>query len=263
MTEAYSRPTSALSVWGQTHGYPRPTSAVSAAGPTPNRSPSPGFRPASAASNTTFVSTASHLRDTVASKYTPTVSQQVYDLNPPVGIFRYQLKKNGWFLKNQRAPSQLRIGKPICKEIPVSKSLLLPQGLPCAQSQTYGSRPTSGMRPPTAELVLGSSSISRRLRGQVHLTRSNSAVSRAGTEARRQPERLPFGAIEEDNISMVEDLTNWAPPQQDAKPESLPSHYRTTTKHGSTAHTIWDFIWETPVARSERIKNEIQLPESF
>lgn len=281
--QTHSRPSSAMSTWQQQAAshQQRPGSALSMAA---LRSPSPttlggSFRPASAASNVTFVSTSSKLRDAAAAHYTPTIAEQMYDHNPPVGIFRHQLKRNGWFLTNQRAPSQLRIGRPICTEIPVPARLLH-----LSPQNNRGSPLRGGGRPPSALSVsavsrplsaFGSSqggaamnsSVSRRLRLQVQTNRSGSALSRGSTATsstapRTKEVRVPFGTMVEDGISMVSDLTRWAPPQQDAKPESLPSHYRTTTKHGSTAHTIWDFIWETPVLRSERIKQEIQLPES-
>jgi hypothetical protein len=282
--DTHSRPASAMSSWQYNAAtQQRPTSALSVSFQSqPPATLVGSFRPASAASNVTFVSTSSKLREATAARYSPTIAEELYDHNPPIGIFRNQLKRNGWFLKNQRAPSQLRIGKPICTEIPVPARLLhlSPQHTkgsptrggngrpPSALSMTALSRPSSAFGGSQSHTAAINSSVSRRLRLQVQTNRSGSALSRgsmtsAGTAMSRPPEpKVPFGTMIEDSVGMVAGLTRWAPPQQDAKPESLPSHYRTTTKHGSTAHTIWDFIWETPVLRSDRIKQEIQLPES-
>jgi hypothetical protein len=70
--------------------------------------------------------------------------------------------------------------------------------------------------------------------------------------------RLPFGSIVEDPLDSVSALSAWNPPPNDVRPEDLPSHYRTTTKHGSTAHTVWDFVWEKPVVREPRIEAEMR-----
>jgi hypothetical protein len=75
-----------------------------------------------------------------------------------------------------------------------------------------------------------------------------------------QPEP-PFGSIVDVVPACVNELSSWTPRkiqeqiyQQISRQSGL---YRTTTKRGSKAHTVWDSIWEKPVERTDRILAEM------
>jgi hypothetical protein len=208
------RPGSAASNLSLNRGYARPSSAAST-----------HFRTVSACS----------LRSGDRTTYEPSPLQQSYDASPSIGVFKQQLRSNSWFLTNQRAPSQLRVGKSLFKEMTSFHSTL---------------------RPPSASSVAKSHNISRP-------STSATTAWKLRSEIGASRSREVFGLIEEDHVDLVRNLSTWAPALHEAKPESLPSHYRTTTKHGSTAHTIWDFVWEKPVNRDTRIIQEINLKEEW
>lgn len=193
----------------------------------------------------------------------PTLSQLIYDANPPLGVLHKQFKSNSWFHANQRTPSQVRLGTPIHSEFSSSKDIGRIQQAISVMSRG-GTPDWSTLRPQS------SFSVTKSLHGSHGSPQRSSAVSTKSSKA-SLPQKLRssmaareiFGVIEEDHISLVESLTNWTPALHEAKPESLPSHYRTTTKHGSTAHTVWDFVWEKPVQRDERIRQEIKTKEDW
>lgn len=212
------------------------------------------FRPVSA-SNASCQS--SELCRRQAALYSPSPMQRDYDANPSLGIFRRSLKANQWFLVNQRPASLSRQGQPLAKEMTSSlashsSAVAAPQRCPSPLLPA-----ALASRPATGASVRSSTAASRRLRTVL----ADQAALLGTRSASRQ--KTDFGAYEEDAVTLVKQLSDWAPALHEAKPESLPSHYRTTTKHGSTSHTIWDFVWEKPVLRDARIVAEIRLKEDW
>ncbi len=77
-----------------------------------------------------------------------------------------------------------------------------------------------------------------------------------------QPEP-PFGTIVDVPTEHVEHLSLWTPRNIDAQIHVQSGIYRTTTKRGSKAHTVWDSIWERPVVRCAKIQAEIDRQQSI
>lgn len=167
--------------------------------------------------------TSSTNRPSSAMSHQRIVTDRAYDRNPPMCAYVQQLRKNRWFHTQQRPASAMRIGQPLFDTAP----------------QPLDSK------------------VKRKI---LLLSSQSSHNSNAMTGANLHRHRQVLQDLREE-VSLVSSLSDWTPPVHEAKPESLPSHYRTTTRHGSSAHTVWEFVWEKPVERNQQIRVEIQQQE--
>lgn len=183
-----------------------------------------------------------------------------------IALERLAGRTNTWFQKNSLTEDVLRPGEPLWR-----MNLPRPSPLEKLAEQWSSQRRPASATSNRKGSVRGIESLGMRQRCTPTAEESSSDSDReektnASTsfpvEASRRRKLNKVTTLEQE-VAAVRGLEDWVPTSTELQvmAETMTGKYR-TSKKTSTSFTIWDYMWEKPVVRDERILAEMRRFES-